>query len=155
MAGSPENVAQFVVQQHAASTLHYDFRLEIGGVLVSWAVPKGPSSDPKEKRLAMRVDDHSIGWGAFEGVIGSGDGAGAVIVWDRGEVEFKQDPEAALADGHLSFVLHGAKLRGGWVLRRIDRAPREGWLLIKKRDEHAGRELSPESVDSGRTIDEL
>jgi DNA ligase D-like protein (predicted 3'-phosphoesterase) len=148
-------VAQFVVQQHAASTLHYDFRLEIGGVLVSWAVPKGPSSDPKEKRLAMRVDDHSIGWGAFEGVIGSGYGAGAVIVWDRGEVEFKEDPEAALADGHLSFVLHGEKLRGGWVLRRIDRAPREGWLLIKKRDEHAGLEPGPESVDSGRTIDEL
>jgi DNA ligase D-like protein (predicted 3'-phosphoesterase) len=154
-AGYDDDVAQFVVQQHAASTLHYDFRLEIGGVLVSCAVPKGPSTDPSEKRLAMRVEDHSIGWGSFEGVIGSGYGAGAVIVWDRGEVEFKDDPDAALAAGHLSFTLHGEKLRGGWVLRRLDRPPGEAWLLIKKRDEHAGEQLRPESVESGRTIDEL
>jgi DNA ligase D-like protein (predicted 3'-phosphoesterase) len=148
-------MARFVVQQHAASTLHYDFRLEIGGVFVSWAVPKGPSTDPRDKRLAMRVEDHSISWGDFEGVIGSGYGAGAVIVWDRGEVEFNQDPEQGLRDGHLSFVLHGEKLRGGWALRRVDRGDRESWLLVKKRDEHAGEELAPESVVSGRRIDEV
>jgi DNA ligase D-like protein (predicted 3'-phosphoesterase) len=148
-------MARFVVQQHAASTLHYDFRLEIGGVFVSWAVPKGPSTDPRDKRLAMRVEDHSISWGDFEGVIGSGYGAGAVIVWDRGEVEFNQDPEQGLRDGHLSFALHGEKLRGGWALRGVDRGDRERWLLVKKRDEHAGEELAPESVVSGRRIDEV
>jgi DNA ligase D-like protein (predicted 3'-phosphoesterase) len=146
---------RFVVQQHAASTLHHDFRLEIGGVFASWAVPKGPSSDPREKRLAVRVEDHSIGWGDFEGRIGGGYGKGAVIVWDRGEVEYKGDPEVALQNGHLSFVLDGQKLHGGWVLRRLDDAGQESWLLIKKRDEHAGEQLGAESVVSGRTIDEF
>jgi bifunctional non-homologous end joining protein LigD len=146
---------RFVVQQHDASTLHYDFRLEIGGVFVSWAIPKGPSSDPADKRLAVRVDDHSIGWGDFEGLIGSGYGAGSVIVWDRGDVEFRDDPEQALEAGHLSFVLRGEKLRGGWVLRRLDRDGAENWLLIKKRDDHAGQELPPESVVSGRRINEI
>src|SRR3712207_8747186 len=103
----------FVVQQHDATTLHYDFRLEEDGVLVSWAVPKGPSLDPAHKRLAVPVEDHSIGYGDFEGLVGMGGGSGAVIVWDRGTWE---PTSGSLADGRMSFVLHGEKLRGGFAL---------------------------------------
>jgi DNA ligase D-like protein (predicted 3'-phosphoesterase) len=147
---------RFVIQQHDATSLHYDFRLEVAGTFKSWAVPKGPSTDPRDKRLAMAVDDHSISWGAFEGVIPKGEyGAGPVIVWDRGTYENLRDEsmESALAAGHASFWLEGEKLHGGWSLRHIDG---RRWLLVKRRDEHAdaGDPVSerPESVLSGRTI---
>jgi DNA ligase D-like protein (predicted 3'-phosphoesterase) len=153
---------RFVVQQHDATTLHWDFRLEIGGVYVSWAVPKGPSSDPADKRLAMRVEDHSIAWGSFEGVIGGGYGAGAVIVWDKGTYSNRTNRDGkvipaaeGLQLGHISFELRGTKLRGAWALRRTSGAKREQWLLMKKRDEYAGIPLEPESVVSGRRIEEL
>src|ERR671920_1513875 len=123
----------------------------------SWAVPKGPSMRPRDKRLAMAVEDHSIGWGDFEGVIGEGQyGAGPVIVWDRGSYETLRDEpmEEALAAGHASVWLEGEKLRGGWSLRHIDG---RRWLLVKRRDEHAGSgdpvSNRPESVVSGRTIE--
>jgi len=146
-------VSKFVVQQHHASSKHYDFRLEQDGVYKSWAVPKGPSYDPADKRLAMEVEDHPLSWGKFEGVIPKHSyGAGPVIVWDRGEW---RPLDGSLEEGQLSFWLEGEKLLGGWALRRWG-AERK-WLLIKKRDEHAapGRELPPESVVSRRTIEEL
>jgi DNA ligase D-like protein (predicted 3'-phosphoesterase) len=152
----------FVIQQHAATSLHYDFRLEVDGVLKSWAVPKGPSTDPRDKRLAMEVEDHSLSWGAFEGVIGSGYGAGEVIVWDRGSYRnLGEAPMAqALEEGHASFWLEGEKLQGGWSLRRIREGDKPQWLLIKKRDEMADARRrptssQPESVLSGRRIEEL
>ena len=151
----------FCVQKHLASHLHYDFRLEHDGVLLSWAVPKGPSLDPATKRLAMHVEDHPIDYGEFEGVIPSGYGAGIVMLWDRGtwtpEVD---DVDAALAKGDLKFTLDGYKLKGSWVLVRT-RGGRWGgpgggdrsWLLIKHRDEWAGpvdiAEFAPLSVTSG------
>jgi DNA ligase D-like protein (predicted 3'-phosphoesterase) len=148
---------RFVVQQHHATSMHWDFRLEVGGTFKSWAVPKGPSLDPRDKRLAMAVDDHSLSWGDFEGVIDEGQyGAGPVIVWDRGRYEHLRDEpmDASLAAGHASFWLEGEKLRGGWSLRRIEG---RRWLLVKRRDEHAdtGDPVStrPESVVSGRTIE--
>jgi DNA ligase D-like protein (predicted 3'-phosphoesterase) len=154
---------RFVIQKHAARNLHYDFRLEVAGTFASWAVPKGPSTDPRDKRLAMRVDDHRLSWGDFEGVIPEGEyGAGAVIVWDAGDYRNLSDEpmEDALAGGHASFWLDGKKLRGGWSLRRIDRGDRESWLLVKKRDEAADARRNPvstqpESVLSGRTIEEV
>ena len=152
----------FVVQQHQASTLHYDFRLEVDGVLRSWAVPKGPSMDPAEKRLAVEVEDHSLSWGEFEGRIGPGYGEGAVIVWDRGSYEGLDDvPMAeALERGKASFRLAGEKLHGGFTLVRTrGRAGKPQWLLIKKRDEAADGtgpvEDRPESVVSGKTLDEV
>jgi DNA ligase D-like protein (predicted 3'-phosphoesterase) len=153
---------QFVIQQHQATTLHYDFRLEVDGVLRSWAVPKGPSADPAERRLAVEVDDHSKGWGKFEGRIGSGYGKGAVIVWDRGTFEsLEEGPFAdALDAGHAKFRLDGEKLRGGWVLHRTRAGAKPQWLLMKLRDEEADPEADlvadqPRSVVSGKTIDEL
>jgi DNA ligase D-like protein (predicted 3'-phosphoesterase) len=155
-------VPSFVIQQHDASTLHYDFRLEVDGVLRSWAVPKGPSTSPRDKRLAVEVEDHSRAWGRFEGRIRAGYGRGAVIVWDRGTYENAGDvPMAeALEAGHAKFVLHGEKVRGGYALRRIGSGRKPQWLLIKMRDADAddARDLvaeAPESVVSGRTIDEL
>jgi DNA ligase D-like protein (predicted 3'-phosphoesterase) len=148
---------RFVIQQHHATSMHWDFRLEVGGTFKSWAVPKGPSTRPRDKRLAMAVDDHSIAWGDFEGTIGEGEyGAGPVIVWDRGTYENLRDEsmDEALAAGHASFWLEGEKLHGGWSLRRTDG---RHWLLVKRRDEHAdaGDPVStrPESVVSGRTIE--
>jgi DNA ligase D-like protein (predicted 3'-phosphoesterase) len=148
---------RFVIQQHHATSLHWDFRLEAAGTYKSWAVPKGPSTDPGDKRLAMAVDDHSIGWGDFEGVIPEGEyGAGPVIVWDRGSYENLRDEpmEEAIAAGHASFWLEGEKLRGGWSLRRVEG---RRWLLVKRRDEHAdsGDPVAdrPESVVSGLTIE--
>jgi DNA ligase D-like protein (predicted 3'-phosphoesterase) len=148
---------RFVIQQHHATSMHWDFRLEVGDTFKSWAVPKGPSMHPRDKRLAMAVEDHSIAWGDFEGVIGEGQyGSGPVIVWDRGTYENLRDEsmEQALAAGHASFWLEGEKLHGGWSLRRTDG---RRWLLVKRRDEHAdsGDPVSerPESVVSGRTIE--
>ena len=153
---------RFVIQQHAATSLHYDFRLEVNGVYRSWAVPKGPSTDPRDKRLAMEVADHPISWGKFEGVIDSGYGAGKVIVWDRGTYEPLTDDDFAdaLDAGHASFWLDGEKLRGGWSLRRIGGGDKPQWLLVKRRDEEADARrrptsTQPESVVSGKRIDEL
>jgi DNA ligase D-like protein (predicted 3'-phosphoesterase) len=161
-AADPAAAAQFVVQKHAASSLHYDFRLEAGGVLKSWAVPKGPSTDPRVKRLAVEVEDHPLDYATFEGVIGSGYGAGRVIVWDAGSYRQIGDGpvEEALERGHLSIWLEGQKLRGGWTLQRTRGGDKPQWLLVKRRDEHADARrdptaTQPESVLSGHTIEEL
>jgi bifunctional non-homologous end joining protein LigD len=156
----------FVVHKHHASSLHYDFRLELDGVLVSWAVPKGPSLDPRDKRLAIHVEDHPLAYGSFEGVIPEGEyGAGSVIVWDRGTWEPLGDPREGLAKGSLKFALKGDKLHGGWALVRLK--PRgnerqESWLLIKERDDFARPHEDvdivaerPESVVSGLGVDEV
>ncbi|HEV7222770.1 MAG TPA: DNA polymerase ligase N-terminal domain-containing protein, partial [Pirellulales bacterium] len=132
---------EFVVQKHDATRLHYDFRLELDGVLKSWAVPKGPSYDPREKRLAVEVEDHPLEYANFEGVIPAGEyGGGPVEVWDRGTWEPEGDPEQGLRDGKLKFDLSGEKLRGGWALVRMGgRRPdkKVNWLLIKERDDTA------------------
>lgn len=164
----------FCVQKHLASHLHYDFRLEHKGVLLSWAVPKGPSLDPSTKRLAMHVEDHPIEYGEFEGVIPSGYGAGIVMLWDRGtwtpEVD---DVDAALRKGEVKFTLDGYKLKGSWVLVRTrgwgkpgEQGARAGgagdgrsWLLIKHRDEWSGAldiaEFAPLSVKSKGNFAEI
>ena len=152
----------FCVQKHLASHLHYDFRLEHNGVLLSWAVPKGPAIDPSTKRLAMAVEDHPIEYGDFEGVIPSGYGAGIVMLWDRGTWQPESDDvDAALKKGDLKFTLEGVKLKGSWVLVRTKgggwgaRSSGGGdrsWLLIKHRDDWAGpvdiAEFAPLSVKS-------
>ncbi|HXK25253.1 MAG TPA: DNA ligase D [Myxococcota bacterium] len=151
----------FVVQQHAATRLHYDLRLELRGVLLSWAVPKGPSLDPREKRLAVHVEDHPVEYADFEGVIPEGNyGAGEVILWDRGRWIPREDPEAGLRSGKLLFDLEGFKLRGRFTLVRTRREGKEGreWLLIKKADGYATAEpIAHErrSVLSGRTLEDL
>jgi DNA ligase D-like protein (predicted 3'-phosphoesterase) len=154
--GVPAGV--FVVQEHQATAHHFDFRLEVDGVMRSWAVPKGPSLDPTVKRLAVPVEDHDLAHNEFEGRAGDG----AVIVWDRGEYEQGGRvpwPEA-LDRGHAVFVLHGEKLRGGFALQRTGGGKSAQWLLIKRRDECARRGSDivaerPESVQSGRTLDSL
>ncbi|MGQ0733147.1 MAG: DNA polymerase ligase N-terminal domain-containing protein [Acidobacteriota bacterium] len=135
----------FCVQKHLASHLHYDLRLEWNGVLLSWAVPKGPSLDPTDKRLAMHVEDHPVEYGAFEGVIPQGYGAGIVMLWDRGTWQPQvADVDAALKKGDLKFTLDGFKLKGSWVLVRTGGygsrggPPGRSWLLIKHRDEWSG-----------------
>jgi bifunctional non-homologous end joining protein LigD len=130
----------FVIQEHAARRLHYDFRLELDGVLKSWAVPKGPSLDPGEKRLAVQVEDHPLDYGGFEGIIPEGQyGGGTVLLWDRGNwVPKDPDPAAAYAKGMLKFELRGEKLHGSWALVRMGgkaaRERRQNWLLVKERD---------------------
>jgi len=148
----------FCVQKHAATRLHYDFRLQIGDVLVSWAVPKGPSMNPLDKRLAVHVEDHSLKYGEWEGVIPRGSyGAGPVLLWDKGEFEPLGDPAKGLAAGKISFKLHGQRLKGQWALIRMGK----NWLLCKKNDADAygaGKdvvEMFKTSIKSGRTIEEL
>ena len=162
----PRHLA-FVVQKHAASHLHYDFRLELNGVLLSWAVPKGPSLDPNDKRLAIHVEDHPIEYGGFEGVIPPGQyGSGTVQLWDRGTWIPKGDAEEDYKKGRLKFTLDGGKLRGGWTLVRSHGAgygkDGKGWLLIKEEDEYARPvheasvvEEHPNSVASGRSLEEI
>jgi bifunctional non-homologous end joining protein LigD len=159
-----ERSGRFTVQRHRATALHYDFRLEIDGVLVSWAVPKGPTLDPKERRLAMRTEDHPIEYLPFEGVIPEKQyGAGDVIVWDWGIFEPEAEtpnPASAIRNGELKFVLHGERLRGRYTIVRTDADDgRERWLLLKKRDEAAvdgwNAEDHPASVKTGRTNDEV
>lgn len=166
-AGPPHPL--FVVQKHAASRLHYDFRLELDGVLKSWAIPKGPSLDPAEKRLAVMTEDHPLDYAAFEGSIPEGEyGAGTVLLWDLGwwepDLEWigaekhpgPTDPAAALAAGGLKLVLHGEKLRGSWALVQMKGRGEKNWLLMKHRDEAArpGSDVlaeKPDSVVSRRT----
>jgi DNA ligase D-like protein (predicted 3'-phosphoesterase) len=157
-------MSSFVIHKHAATTLHYDFRLEVDGVLKSWAVPKGPSTDPREKRLAVEVEDHSLAYGDFEGVIGETRyGAGAVIVWDSGSyrnLDEVRSMEEQLAAGHAKFWLEGQKLTGGWTLQRTHGGAKPQWLMIKRRDEGADarrnpQSTQPESVKSGRTIEQI
>jgi bifunctional non-homologous end joining protein LigD len=159
----------FCVQKHLASHLHYDFRLEYNGTLLSWAVPKGPSLDPKIKRLAMQVEDHPVEYGEFEGVIPEGYGAGLVMLWDRGTWSPESDDiDRGLAKGDLKFTLDGFKLKGSWVLVRTrGYASKYGdstgggrsWLLIKHRDEWSGdldiAEFAPRSVKSDRDFPEI
>ena len=149
---------RFIVHQHAATRLHFDLRLELDGVLKSWAVPKGPSRDPADKRLAVYVEDHPIEYGDFEGIIPEGNyGAGAVIVWDRGVWVPIEDPVAGLAKGKLLFELRGYKLRGVWTLVKIKKSVKD-WLLIKERDAYTsknGATFPPGSVLSGLTVEEL
>jgi DNA ligase D-like protein (predicted 3'-phosphoesterase) len=158
----------FVIQKHDATNLHYDFRLEIDGVLKSWAVPKGPSTDPADKRLAMETEDHPMDYATFEGVIPEGHyGAGPVIVWDTGtfdnikEKDGKKIPlKQCYKNGQIEVDLHGKKLQGGYALIRTAPEDAKKWLLIKMRDEHADARRNPvssqpESVLSGKTIKEL
>lgn len=130
---------RFVVHEHHASRLHYDLRLEVGGVLASWAVPKGPSMNPADKRLAVRVEDHPLEYGSFEGIIPNGSyGAGAVVIWDQGIFRPLEDPELGLRRGRLSFYLKGKKLRGEFSLVLMKgRGSGKDWLLMKKKDSYA------------------
>ena len=155
----------FVVQKHAASHLHYDFRLELDGVLKSWAVPKGPDTDPAQKRLAMHVEDHPLEYASFEGIIPSGEyGGGTVMLWDRGTWEPLEDAGQSYRAGRLKFELHGEKLRGRWMLVRKggknSGADERHWFLFKERDKFAGgkrpiTERLPRSVATGRDLDEI
>ena len=156
----------FCVQKHLASHLHYDFRLEHEGVLLSWAVPKGPSVDPSVKRLAMHVEDHPVEYGTFEGVIPEGYGAGIVMLWDQGTwTPQSDDVDAALKKGDLKFTLDGFKLKGSWVLVRTggrwaaSSGGARSWLLIKHRDEWSGElditEFAPRSVKSDGDFEDI
>lgn len=153
----------FVVHRHDASQLHFDFRLEHDGVLLSWAVPKGPSLDPRDKRLAVRVEDHQLDYARFEGRIGEGYGEGTVIVWDTGTYDTAADTDVgqALEDGHLKVVLHGEKLTGAFALTHTKMGgDPKNWMLVKVDDEGADRRRRPtstqnESVLSGRTNEDL
>lgn len=164
--GSRRQAPVFVIQRHDASTLHFDFRLEIGGVLVSWSVPKGPSTDPRQKRLAIRTEDHPLDYADFEGHIPEQEyGGGTVVVWDTGGFDnlAETSMEEALANGHLKVWLYGEKLTGAFSLlhtRMGQQDDQEQWLLVKKADEGADRRrkpatTQPESVLSGRSNAEL
>jgi len=133
---------RFVVQEHHATRLHYDFRLEIAGVLKSWAIPKGPSMNPADKRLAVMVEDHLLEYGDFEGIIPQGHyGAGAVLIWDSGEFKAEGDPEIALRQGRLRFTLNGKKLKGDFSLVLMKgKESGKNWLLIKSQDSFAQRD---------------
>ncbi|HUN34553.1 MAG TPA: DNA polymerase ligase N-terminal domain-containing protein [Trebonia sp.] len=166
--GRTPEAPRFVVQKHDARSLHYDFRLESDGVLKSWAVPKGPPTDPSEKVLATPTEDHPLEYEHFEGVIPQGEyGAGPVVVWDTGtyhnitEDHGEPVPMAeALRRGHVAVRLEGKKLRGDYALTKMRRRDTPGWLLVKMRDDKAGtgpdpRRDRPESVRSGRTLRQL
>src|ERR1700686_2363757 len=160
---------RFVVQKHDASHLHYDFRLELNGILLSWAVPKGPSLDPADKRLAMHVEDHPIEYGSFEGIIPAKQyGGGTVLLWDRGTWIPKGDPVPGYPKGHLKFELDGEKLKGGWTLVKTHgskyggKSADKAWLLIKENDSFAQRgadarivDDAPESVLYGRSLEDI
>ncbi|MGA9100301.1 MAG: DNA polymerase ligase N-terminal domain-containing protein [Methanotrichaceae archaeon] len=161
---TPDADGIFVVQKHDASRLHYDFRLQVGGVLKSWAIPKGPSKNPSDKRLAVETEDHPIGYADFEGIIPKGQyGAGAVIVWDRGKYRnmTQKDGKAvsiadALKGGHVVLWLYGKKLTGGYAFTRT----KMGWILVKMKDDSANSsqdvlKAEPESVISRMTIEGL
>jgi bifunctional non-homologous end joining protein LigD len=159
-----ESGQRYVIQKHAATRLHYDFRLELGGVLKSWAVTKGPSLDPSEKRLAVQTEDHPLGYESFEGVIPEGYGAGTVMLWDEGTWEPQgDDPEKELADGQLKVILHGRRLKGGWALilmKNRSSKGRKNWLLVKERDEEAEDEGDvleefTSSVTTGRSLEKI
>jgi bifunctional non-homologous end joining protein LigD len=169
-AGKPalKSGRSYVIQKHAASHLHYDFRLELEGVLKSWAVPKGPSLDPSVKRLAMHVEDHPVEYGSFEGIIPQGEyGGGTVMLWDRGDWEPVGNPHEDYRSGRLKFKLHGEKLRGQWMLVRTGKDPRSAkddrkWLLFKEKDEEAQPASEgdvtteePLSAATGRTMEEI
>jgi len=158
----------FVIQQHDASSLHYDFRLQVDDVLVSWAVPKGPSTDPREKRLAIRTEDHPLEYADFEGVIPEGQyGAGTVMVWDqgryrnlRGAKDDGKDMQGSLKDGLIEVWLEGKKVSGGYALKRIRGGKKAQWLLIKMDDEEADARRRPtstqvRSVKSGRSLKQI
>lgn len=162
--------ARFVIQKHDASTLHYDFRLQVDDVLVSWAVPKGPSTDPRDKRLAVQTEDHPLEYADFEGVIPEGEyGAGAVLVWDQGDYQNLRadksegggmDMQASLDDGLVEVWLEGEKISGGYALKRIEDGDKPQWLLIKMDDERADARRRPTStqplsVKSGRDLDDI
>ena len=163
-APRPSKSLIYVVQKHRASHLHYDFRLEHGGTLLSWAIPKGPSLDPSVKRLAMHVEDHPIDYANFEGVIPEGEyGGGTVMVWDKGTwTPESPDVDAALQKGDFKFTLHGKKLKGSWVLvrtRGFGSSTKTSWLLIKHRDEFADEvdiaEEQPRSAISNRLLADI
>jgi bifunctional non-homologous end joining protein LigD len=158
---------RYLIQKHAARAQHYDFRLQHDGVLLSWAIPKGPSLDPADKRLAVRVEDHPIDYGNFEGAIPKGEyGGGTVMLWDRGTWQPHGDVEEGFANGVLKFALSGERLTGGWALIRLrargkqDRG-RDNWLLVKENDSAARSDGKPlverfkSSVKTGRTMDEI
>jgi DNA ligase D-like protein (predicted 3'-phosphoesterase) len=164
----PSDKPIFVIQKHAAHTLHYDFRLEVEGVLKSWAVPKGPSLNPKDKRLAVPTEDHPLEYADFEGSIPEGEyGAGTVMVWDFGtyrNLTEKQGEAISMAEavphGHLKVWLEGKKLKGGFALTRFKKTPDEAWLLVKADDETADpkRNLVKEEADSaltGRSLEDI
>lgn len=166
--GSKRGGDRFVVQRHDASTLHFDFRLEVDGVLVSWSVPKGPSLDPRDKRLAMRTEDHPIDYADFEGRIAEGYGKGTVVVWDTGtyrnltgQSRNKHVPmDQAVEDGHLTVWLDGEKLSGAFSMTRTGHGRQEKWILVKKDDEGADRRAKPartkpESVLSGHVNEDF
>src|SRR4051812_28497992 len=154
----------FMIHMHDATRLHYDLRLQVGDTLKSWAVPKGPSLDPAERRLAVEGEDHPLEYGSFEGVIPEGEyGGGPTLIWDRGAWAPMGDVEAGLKSGKLKFRLAGEKLKGGWTLARLKRRPgdaKNNWLLIKEKDDAATTDFDildtrPESVVSGKRIEEL
>ncbi len=172
--GRSRSGRRYLIQKHDATRLHFDFRLEHDGVLLSWAVTRGPSFDPKEKRLAVHVEDHPMEYGDFEGTIPDGNyGAGTVMLWDEGTWEPDGDPDEGLAKGDFKFILHGARLKGKWVLVRMKgsrtgkyakenkRSKADNWLLIKEKDQYAGEEKKPiieralTSVRTGRTMEEI
>lgn len=158
-----EQKPHFVVQKHASRSTHYDFRLEDEGVLKSWAIPKGPSTDPHDKQLALETEDHPLDYAHFEGIIPPGNyGAGSVIIWDQGTfTNLKDIPfSRALKNGEATFTLHGKKLKGNYALIRTNYQGRKSWLLIKMKDDYARAGYSitheqPKSVVSGKTIEEL
>ena len=163
--GSSKKALAYLIQKHQATNLHYDFRLEWNGVLLSWAIPKGPSLDPSVKRLAAAVEDHPLEYGGFEGVIPEGEyGGGTVMLWDRGTwTPESPDVDAALRKGELKFTLHGKKLKGSWVLIRtkggFGGSKKPQWLLIKHRDQYASTEdvltEQPRSIRSRRLLADI